>query len=393
MSAFSKIRVGLIGLNAPPKGTPTGTSWAASAHLPYLKASQKYKIVALQNSDADKAALAIKAFDLNPEEVKAYGTPEDIANDTNVDLVVSSIRVDRHGGSLIPSIKAGKDIYVEWPIESDYTTARELTDLVKAHDVKNVVGLQGRYSPIVRKVKQMIDDGEIGKVEGSTLVAKNRSGATIPSQIAYFIDKKVGGNPLTIGFGHIMECAMTVLGDISSHRSLLVNQHPTVDIVDPVTTEVVSSSQPNDVPNQIVFDAVMQSGAVLTLRINNSAIPTPGRNPPATGVKMPELDWRIFGTKGEIRITSHKSWALNVGADDLKIELWKVDEGTVVEVDIGEDELENLPLAARNVARLYEAFADSQKLEDGTKGKGYADFEEALRRHNLIEKMLHENGF
>jgi predicted dehydrogenase len=58
-----------------------------------------------------------------------------------VDLIVTSIRVDRHASSIIPVIKAGKDVYVEWPIESNYAKAKELTDLVKLHGVKNVVGL------------------------------------------------------------------------------------------------------------------------------------------------------------------------------------------------------------------------------------------------------------
>lgn len=75
MAVTSKIRVGIVGLNAPYAGTPTGTSWAAIAHLPYLKSSDKYELVALQNSTAERAAKAIEAYGLNPD-TKAYGTPE-----------------------------------------------------------------------------------------------------------------------------------------------------------------------------------------------------------------------------------------------------------------------------------------------------------------------------
>jgi predicted dehydrogenase len=60
MAIPAKIRVGLVGLNAPYSGTPTGINWAASAHLPYLLSSPKYELVALQNSSAERAALAIK---------------------------------------------------------------------------------------------------------------------------------------------------------------------------------------------------------------------------------------------------------------------------------------------------------------------------------------------
>jgi predicted dehydrogenase len=71
-----KIRVGFVGLNAPYVGTPTGPNWSASAQLPYLQASSKYELVALQNSSAKRATIAIKAYGLDPEKVKAYGTPE-----------------------------------------------------------------------------------------------------------------------------------------------------------------------------------------------------------------------------------------------------------------------------------------------------------------------------
>jgi predicted dehydrogenase len=75
MERPAKIRVALIGLNAPPPGTPSGTNWAASGHLPYLLSSEKYQLAALQNSSAARAAEAIKAYGLD-SDTKAYGTPE-----------------------------------------------------------------------------------------------------------------------------------------------------------------------------------------------------------------------------------------------------------------------------------------------------------------------------
>jgi predicted dehydrogenase len=75
MIASAKIRVALIGLNAPPPGTATGTNWAAGGHLPYLLSSDKYELVALQNSSTARAAEAIKAYNLDAS-TKAYGTPE-----------------------------------------------------------------------------------------------------------------------------------------------------------------------------------------------------------------------------------------------------------------------------------------------------------------------------
>ena len=73
------IRVGMIGLSARAK-----TAWATSAHLPYLQASGgKYAITALCNSSVSAAQSAIEAYNL-PASTKAYGNPQDLAEDPEV---------------------------------------------------------------------------------------------------------------------------------------------------------------------------------------------------------------------------------------------------------------------------------------------------------------------
>jgi hypothetical protein len=75
---------------------------------------------------------------------------------------------------------------------------------------------------------------------------------------------------------------------------------------------------------------------------------------------MPGLDWRIFGSKGEICITGYTKWSLNVPDEDFMLEICKVDDGEVVTVDVGRDEFEHLPVPARNIEKLYEVFASGQ---------------------------------
>lgn len=72
---MAPIRVGLIGLSGAPPDAYEGTSWTPSAHLPYLKASPDYEIVALLNSSVESAKSAIARYEL-PSTTKAYGKPE-----------------------------------------------------------------------------------------------------------------------------------------------------------------------------------------------------------------------------------------------------------------------------------------------------------------------------
>ncbi|GAP82862.2 putative oxidoreductase family protein [Rosellinia necatrix] len=97
---MAPIRVGIVGLRPRPSGDLTPSNqpgyWASVSHLPALRAiPEHYEIVAVCNSSTESANEAIKQFDL-PESTKAYGSAEDLANDSSVDLVVVCVGVGKH---------------------------------------------------------------------------------------------------------------------------------------------------------------------------------------------------------------------------------------------------------------------------------------------------------
>ena len=57
--------------------------------------------------------------------------------------------------------------------------------------------------PTTLKLKELIASGRIGKVLSSEFqAARWSSGPSVPSALRYFFERKVGGNFVTIGFGH-----------------------------------------------------------------------------------------------------------------------------------------------------------------------------------------------
>jgi predicted dehydrogenase len=211
------IRIGIIGLGRGSGDLVPGI-WAARAHLPYLLASPNYKVVAVSNSSVQSAQASIDFHQLGAE-VKAYGSAEDIANDPDVDMVVVSVRVGMHYALTKPALLAGKDVFVEWPLGASTAEAKELTQLAEAKGVRNVVGLQARASPAVVKVKELIQEGRIGKVLSSTVVALFSGIPTgmWPAGAEYYLDMDSGGNAFVIFFGH---CKAHLLHIISSGQAL-----------------------------------------------------------------------------------------------------------------------------------------------------------------------------
>jgi predicted dehydrogenase len=132
--------------------------------------------------------------------------PSDLAADKAVDLVVCSVRVDRHFQTVRPSIIAGKAVFVEWPLERNLQLAREMTALAAKHKAKTMVGIQGSFPSIIRKMKELVDSGRIGKLLSSSVFASmSNGGETEVKNVRYFLDRDIGGNVVTIRFGHAIE--------------------------------------------------------------------------------------------------------------------------------------------------------------------------------------------
>lgn len=95
-------------------------------------------------------------------------------------------------------------MYVEWPLGKSLPEARELLRLKIEGGVKHaVVGLQARQAPIIKKLKELVDGGRIGKVLSSTWVSQGGSyGEMVTQGTEYLGQKKYGGNLVTIRFGH-----------------------------------------------------------------------------------------------------------------------------------------------------------------------------------------------
>jgi predicted dehydrogenase len=131
----------------------------------------------------------------------------ELAKDSNVDLVVCSVRVDRHFATISPSLKAGKNVFVEWPLGKNLTEAKELLRLKNENDVKTaVVGLQGRQATSVKKIRELIDGGRIGEVLSSTWQGQGtNAGPTVTEGREYISDRTIGGNLVTIHFGHSID--------------------------------------------------------------------------------------------------------------------------------------------------------------------------------------------
>jgi predicted dehydrogenase len=343
---------------------------AFSAHLPYLLVSPHYKVVALCNSSVESAEAALKRHSL-PSSTKTYGSPEDLANDPDVDLVVCCVRVDRHYDLMMPSIKAGKDVFVEWPLASNLRQAEEMQAAAKKSGSKTIVGLQARPSPFVQKIKELVEGKAIGDLLSSNLnFTIGIPGDVEPPAIDYMTKKEVGGNFFTIMFGHTVDSMFYALGGLEDASALLTTRWPETKLLkaDLSFDRIIKRETP---------DHIMLQGIIAN---NNAPITIAVRS--GKGFKdTPNLTWRIFGTKGEIRLTSMASLNLGIGGD--MVELYDHDKDAIEVVDVQyPDVVKDLSPFAKHVGLMYELFA-----KGGSVNEGFVAFEQAVGMHQVLNRM------
>jgi predicted dehydrogenase len=96
--------------------------------------------------------------------VRATTDFEDVLTDPDVEAVLVATPITTHHPLAKAALEAGKHVFVEKPIAASATQAAELAELADAADLTLMVGHTFVYSPPVRKVKQIIDSGDLGEI-------------------------------------------------------------------------------------------------------------------------------------------------------------------------------------------------------------------------------------
>lgn len=149
MTEKQKVRVGVVGLGYWGPNLARNFDRLNDAELAYC-------------CDLDEANLA-KARANYPGAIVTNDLDRLLADDT-LDAVVVATSVPTHYALGKRAIEAGKHTFIEKPIALRARDAEDLVATAAAKGVKLMVGHLLEYHPAVRKVKQLVDDGELGKV-------------------------------------------------------------------------------------------------------------------------------------------------------------------------------------------------------------------------------------
>jgi len=118
------------------------------------------KLVACCDLNPDRLTLAQRLY----PEIKVTTQASDILNDSRVDAVVIATPARTHFELARAALIAGKHVLVEKPLTLNTREAEELILLAERHHRVLMVGHTFEYNPAVLKIKELLDDGQIGDV-------------------------------------------------------------------------------------------------------------------------------------------------------------------------------------------------------------------------------------
>jgi predicted dehydrogenase len=335
--------------------------WAATAHIPALRALPNYEIRALSAHSPESAREVGQVFGVSA----VFSDHEHLVAQPDIDVVAVTVKVPHHRELVSAALAAGKAVYCEWPLGRDLDDARAMAAMAAKQGVRTVVGLQARQAPAIEFVQALLSDGYVGEVLSTTMVGLSVLGDVLGQPNAYMLDKKNGANVLTIAAGQSLDILNYVLGEFADLSAVSDLRRPLITIEE-TGEQIVKTAA-----DQIAVIGTLMSGATASVHIREAVAGGTG------------FLWEINGTDGTLRIT----------ADAALPEIYPL---TVAGARGGNEPAElAIPAAltqkwpalsslvgtpAFNVGRAYAAFA----ADIGNGAHTVPDFADAVRRHEVI---------
>lgn len=119
------------------------------------------KLVAVMRRNEDKA----KDFAQRHAVPKFYTDANDLINDKDVNAIYIATPPSSHETYLEKALKAGKPVYVEKPVTINAASVERMMAMEKKYDGKVSVAHYRRGLPLFNKIKELVNDGAIGKVK------------------------------------------------------------------------------------------------------------------------------------------------------------------------------------------------------------------------------------
>lgn len=153
-----------------------------------------------------------------------YTDAETLIHHPEVNAVYIATPPDTHASYTEMAARAGKAVYVEKPMARTYSECEQMIRVCHECGVPLFVAYYRRYLPYFRKVKELLDDGAIGRVLSVHIQLTKGTGDTDPAT-NWRIDPQISGGGLFHDLAsHQLDLLDFLLGPVTSARGETANR-------------------------------------------------------------------------------------------------------------------------------------------------------------------------
>ena len=117
-------------------------------------------LIAVMRRDGEKA----KDYARRHGVPKWYDNAQQLINDPDINAIYIATPPSSHEEYAIAAINAGKPVYVEKPMTTDYASAQRIAAAAKEKNIKLTIAHYRRQQPFFKHVKQLLSEKAIGDI-------------------------------------------------------------------------------------------------------------------------------------------------------------------------------------------------------------------------------------
>jgi predicted dehydrogenase len=185
---------------------------------PALLSIPECELIAVSRARVDLA----KAFADEFGAKRWYGDWRELIADDEIDAVYIATPVYLHAGQTVAAAEAGKSVLCEKPMAMNPGECERMIAACEFEDVALGVAYYRRFYPAIRRVKEIIASGEIGKPVIAQINAFERFNPAPGEDRYWLLEKsKSGGGPM-MDFGcHRLEILLNLFGPIERTTAVI----------------------------------------------------------------------------------------------------------------------------------------------------------------------------
>ncbi len=275
-----------------------GVGFGAQVHVPGFR-SEGWDVAAICSRNREKAQKAADEAGI----ARVYTDPMELIGRDDLDAVAIITPPAAHHALAMAALGAGKHVLCEKPFALDARQAEEMRAAAETSGRTAMIAHEFRHTPQRAYIKQLLDDGHIGKFELCTMeLFLDRYVTPQPRALTWNAYKREGGGLLGALGSHYIDGLRFWFGEIESVTGWLAALRP--DVIDTATGKIVKA----ETDDTFSFMVTFRNGGMATMTSSFAVTPArgakiavmgergtliaehPGPNPLENGVVLASVD-------------------------------------------------------------------------------------------------------